>query len=111
MTGGTISHVDKKQMGEEIGKRRKISLVKQESDSYGDDFFTASPCLVNLGDGVRIITVAAGGRHTLALSGKSTCVLDHQHKFAYGLRCGCRFFVVTLHSFVGCMKHEAMEDF
>ncbi|KAG2690641.1 hypothetical protein I3760_09G197000 [Carya illinoinensis] len=68
MTGGTISHVDKKQMGEEIGKRRKISLVKQESDSYGDDFFTASPCLVNLGDGVRIISVAAGGRHTLALS-------------------------------------------
>lgn len=78
MTGGTISHVDKKQMGEEIGKRRKISLAKQESECSGDDFFTASPCLVNLGVGVRIINVAAGGRHTLALSGKSTCIMDHQ---------------------------------
>ncbi|XP_031397795.1 ultraviolet-B receptor UVR8-like [Punica granatum] len=59
-----------KKAGEEISKRRKTSSTKQELESMapGDETFTLPPCLVNLGPGVRISTVAAGGRHTLALS-------------------------------------------
>lgn len=40
-----------------------------ETSSSGDDILTALPCLVTLNPGVRITSVAAGGRHTLALSG------------------------------------------
>ena len=49
-----------------------MALAKQEPEPSvpGDEFFTIAPCLVTLGSGVRIATVAAGGRHTLALSGK-----------------------------------------
>ncbi|XP_059428338.1 ultraviolet-B receptor UVR8-like isoform X2 [Corylus avellana] len=70
LSGGPISQVDNKSMGDENGKRRKLSPAKQESESSttGDDYFTISPCLVNLGAGVRITAVAAGGRHTLVLS-------------------------------------------
>lgn len=73
MTGGEVSHLDNKKAGEETVKRRKLSSAKQESDGSiaGDEFFMASPCLVTLSPGVRITTVAAGGRHTLALSGNS----------------------------------------
>jgi hypothetical protein len=73
LTGGAIALVDDKRMGDETVKRRKLSPAKQESESSttGDDYFTISPCLVNLGAGVRITAVAAGGRHTLILSGKS----------------------------------------
>ncbi|KAF7816395.1 ultraviolet-B receptor UVR8 isoform X1 [Senna tora] len=56
--------------GEESTKRRRVSSAKQtaESSSSGDDNLTAFPCLVTLNPGVRIASVAAGGRHTLALS-------------------------------------------
>ncbi|XP_019439435.1 PREDICTED: ultraviolet-B receptor UVR8 isoform X2 [Lupinus angustifolius] len=56
--------------GEENTKRRRISSAKQaaETSSPGDDVLTALPCLVTLNPGVRISSVAAGGRHTLALS-------------------------------------------
>lgn len=68
-----MSHLDSKRTGEEISKRRKTSSAKlePESSTAGDELFMASPCLVNMGPGVRIITVAAGGRHTLALSGNT----------------------------------------
>lgn len=58
-------------MGDEVVKRRKISFSRQDSDSQasGDDFFTVSPSLVILGNGVKVTSVAVGGRHTLALSG------------------------------------------
>lgn len=71
LTGGAISQVDNKRVVDEIVKRRKLSPAKQESESSttGDDYFTVSPCLVNVGAGVRISAVAAGGRHTLVLSG------------------------------------------
>ncbi|KAL6133194.1 hypothetical protein ACLB2K_065431 [Fragaria x ananassa] len=67
----TVSHIDSKSAGEEVAKRRKTSSVKlePESSTAGDELFMASPCLVTMGLGVRITTVAAGGRHTLALSG------------------------------------------
>uniref|UniRef100_A0A1D1YZQ5 E3 ubiquitin-protein ligase HERC2 n=1 Tax=Anthurium amnicola TaxID=1678845 RepID=A0A1D1YZQ5_9ARAE len=60
--------------GEESTKRRRTSSSKQSPEcSSGDENLSAVPCLVTLGPGVRIINVAAGGRHTLALSGKSAC--------------------------------------
>lgn len=66
-TGGTASS----NSGEESTKRRRVSSAKQtaESSSSSDDSLTAFPCLVTLNPGIRIASVAAGGRHTLALSG------------------------------------------
>lgn len=109
LTSGTVSHLDSKRAGEEVAKRRKVSSPKLESETStgGDDFFTLSPCLVTLGPGVRITSVAAGGRHTLALSGKTTRVRD----YAYDFQDSYSVFVVTPYSFVGCRKYEAMEDF
>lgn len=73
LTCDTVSHLDSKRAGEEIAKRRKTSSAKlePESSTASDELFMASPCLVNMGPGVRITTVAAGGRHTLALSGNN----------------------------------------
>ncbi|XP_022744996.1 ultraviolet-B receptor UVR8-like isoform X3 [Durio zibethinus] len=70
VSSGTASQTENRKAGEEIAKRRRISAVKEEHESLasGDEFFTLSPCLVTLGSGVRITSVAAGGRHTLALS-------------------------------------------
>ncbi|KAK6929399.1 Regulator of chromosome condensation, RCC1 [Dillenia turbinata] len=69
-SGATASAFDVKGGGEESTKRRRISSTKQtaESSSSGDETLSALPCLVTLNPGVRITTVAAGGRHTLALS-------------------------------------------
>ncbi|CAK9134824.1 unnamed protein product [Ilex paraguariensis] len=69
-SGGAVSGTDIGGGGEEGTKRRRISLAKQaaESSSSGDETLSALPCLVTLNPGVRIATVAAGGRHTLALS-------------------------------------------
>lgn len=69
-SGGTFSAADKGG-GEEGTKRRRTSSAKHsaESSSSGDETLSALPCLVTLNPGVRIATVAAGGRHTLALSG------------------------------------------
>ncbi|GFP86361.1 ultraviolet-b receptor uvr8 [Phtheirospermum japonicum] len=55
---------------DETSKRRRVSSAKQaaESSSSGDEILSAFPCLVTLNPGVRITAVAAGGRHTLALS-------------------------------------------
>ncbi|KAL5809261.1 hypothetical protein ACOSQ3_029952 [Xanthoceras sorbifolium] len=67
--GGAVSLPDNKKTGEEVAKRRKTSAKEEPEDlTTGDDFFTLSPSLVTMGPGVRIMTVAAGGRHTLALS-------------------------------------------
>ncbi|XP_010931215.1 PH, RCC1 and FYVE domains-containing protein 1 isoform X2 [Elaeis guineensis] len=56
--------------GEESTKRRRLSSAKlgHESSTSGDETLSAPPCLVALNTGIRIATVAAGGRHTLALS-------------------------------------------
>ncbi|KAL0382043.1 UNVERIFIED_CONTAM: Wall-associated receptor kinase-like 20 [Sesamum calycinum] len=55
---------------DETTKRRRVSPGKQaaESSSSVDETLSAFPCLVTLNPGVRIASVAAGGRHTLALS-------------------------------------------
>ncbi|PON37358.1 Regulator of chromosome condensation [Parasponia andersonii] len=69
-SGGTGPGNDARGGGEESTKRRRVSSAKQvaESSSSGDESLSALPCLVTLNAGVRIATVAAGGRHTLALS-------------------------------------------
>lgn len=116
--GGAVSQSDKK-AGEEVNKKRKVSAVKEEFEnlSSGDDFFTVSPSLVTLGPGVRITNVAAGGRHTLALSGKPTASWVTRLCTLANFRCRL-LFLVTQCSFVGymkyevgCLKFEAMEDF
>ncbi|KAK6145399.1 hypothetical protein DH2020_022219 [Rehmannia glutinosa] len=55
---------------DETSKRRRVSPARQaaESSSSADENLSAFPCLVTLNPGVRITSVAAGGRHTLALS-------------------------------------------
>ncbi|XP_068668074.1 ultraviolet-B receptor UVR8-like isoform X1 [Aristolochia californica] len=65
-----VSGFDVRVGGEESAKRRRLSTAKQaaESSTSGDESLSALPCLVSLSPGVRIATVAAGGRHTLALS-------------------------------------------
>ncbi|CAL1374581.1 unnamed protein product [Linum trigynum] len=56
-------------VADESAKRRKVSGKQtSEPSSSGDELLSAVPCLVTLNPGVRIVTVAAGGRHTLALS-------------------------------------------
>ncbi|KAI3912502.1 hypothetical protein MKW98_020964 [Papaver atlanticum] len=70
-TGGASSSLDTKGVGEEKPKRRRVSSAKQQtndSSTSGEENLSALPCLVTLSPGVRIITVAAGGRHSLALS-------------------------------------------
>ncbi|XP_061996201.1 ultraviolet-B receptor UVR8-like [Rosa rugosa] len=69
-TGGTMSATEARGAGEESSKRRRVSSAKQaaESSLSGDETLSALPCLVTLNPGVRIANVAAGGRHTLALS-------------------------------------------
>lgn len=69
-SGGTSYQVEAR--GEPT-KKRRISPSKQaaENASQSDNIdLSALPCLVSLAPGVRIVSVAAGGRHTLALSGE-----------------------------------------
>jgi hypothetical protein len=58
---------------EEILKKRKVVSFEDggspESPTAAEENVFAPPCLVNLDSGIKISTVAAGGRHTLALSG------------------------------------------
>ena len=58
---------------ENVKKRKVVSFEdKQSPDSpsnEAEENVFAPPCLVNLNPGIKIKTVAAGGRHTLALSG------------------------------------------
>ncbi|XP_059667853.1 ultraviolet-B receptor UVR8-like [Cornus florida] len=69
--GGTVFHPENRKAGEESMKRRKILSSEQEPEDSvsADETLSAPPCLVALNPGVRITSVAAGGRHTLALSG------------------------------------------
>ncbi|KAK4403307.1 Ultraviolet-B receptor UVR8 [Sesamum angolense] len=68
-SGGSVSGGDSRG-SDETTKRRRVSPGKQaaESSSSVDETLSAFPCLVTLNPGVRIASVAAGGRHTLALS-------------------------------------------
>ncbi|CAI0412100.1 unnamed protein product [Linum tenue] len=66
-----------KSVADESAKRRKVSGKQtSEPSSSGNELLSAVPCLVTLNPGVRIVTVAAGGRHTLALSGISLSPME-----------------------------------
>jgi len=58
---------------EENQKKRKVVSSEDgespESPTAAEENVFSPPCLVNLDPGIKIRTVAAGGRHTLALSG------------------------------------------
>ncbi|CAM8962192.1 unnamed protein product [Rhodiola kirilowii] len=70
VTGQTVPAFDGRGGGDDNSKRRRVSVGKQtaESSTSSEEILSALPCLVTLNKGVRIATVAAGGRHTLALS-------------------------------------------
>lgn len=63
-------HSNDKKAADENTKRRKIE-IPQEFDPpiYPDETLSMAPCLVNMDPGIKITSVAAGGRHSLALSG------------------------------------------
>lgn len=62
--------------GDDTSKRRRVSPARHSAESSsGDETLSALPCLVALNPGVRIASVAAGGRHTLALSGRQFVAL------------------------------------
>lgn len=57
------------EQGDESTKRRKLEVQPEvEASMPADETLSVPPCLVNLEPGVKIASVAAGGRHTLALS-------------------------------------------
>ncbi|KAL5550292.1 hypothetical protein UlMin_000468, partial [Ulmus minor] len=108
LTGGIVFQLDSQKNGEEVVKRRKTSHAKQEPDSpvTSEEFFMVSPCLVNLGSGVRITTVAAGGRHTLALSD-----MGQVWGWGYGgegqLGLGSRVKMVSTPNVIPCIEQPA----
>ncbi|CAN1746827.1 Ultraviolet-B receptor UVR8 [Linum perenne] len=67
-SSGGSSGGDTRGMDESKKRRRLSAKQAAESSSSGDDLQSAMPCLVTLNPGVRIVNVAAGGRHTLVLS-------------------------------------------
>ncbi|XP_073297958.1 RCC1 domain-containing protein RUG3, mitochondrial-like isoform X1 [Primulina huaijiensis] len=68
-TAGLVSFSNVKKTGDESMKRRKLEVQPDfEVSMPADETFSMPPCLVNLEPGVKITSVAAGGRHTLALS-------------------------------------------
>lgn len=72
-SGGTSSQNEARGGGGETTKKRRISQAKQAAENSSqpeNNDLSALPCLVSLAPGVRIVSVAAGGRHTLALSGE-----------------------------------------
>ncbi|XVF80076.1 hypothetical protein PTKIN_Ptkin15bG0041500 [Pterospermum kingtungense] len=108
VSGGTFSQTENRKAGNELAKRRRISTEKEEHESLpsGDEFFTLSPCLVTLGPGVRITSVAAGGCHTLALSGVSD--MGQVWGWGYGgegqLGLGTRIKIVTSRHLIPCIE-------
>eukprot|EP00249_Psilotum_nudum_P023192 c28781_g1_i1 orf=166-1779(+) len=58
---------------DEVSKKRRLITIEQttspeSSTTCNDENVSAPPCLVALPSGVKFMSVAAGGRHTLALS-------------------------------------------
>ena len=70
-SSGAASGPSESRGTEDTTKRRRLSSAKQGHDSStsSDENLSAPPCVVTFNTGVKIAAVAAGGRHTLALSG------------------------------------------
>ncbi|XP_024357886.1 ultraviolet-B receptor UVR8 isoform X3 [Physcomitrium patens] len=92
---------------EEILKKRKIVSFEHgespESPTAAEENVFAPPCLVNLDPGIRISIVAAGGRHTLALSD-----VGHVWGWGYGgegqLGLGTRMRIVSSPQLIPCFN-------
>jgi alpha-tubulin suppressor-like RCC1 family protein len=92
---------------EEVLKKRKVVSFEDggspESPTAAEENVFAPPCLVILDPGIRISTVAAGGRHTLALS-------DAGHVWGWGyggegqLGLGSRMRIVSTPQRVPCFN-------
>ncbi|CAA3012969.1 Hypothetical predicted protein [Olea europaea subsp. europaea] len=68
---GSLSCSDDKNVEDEIIKRRKVSTRQEfEISMPADETLSAPPCLVILDPQVKITSVAAGGRRTLAFKDK-----------------------------------------
>ncbi|XP_047058699.1 ultraviolet-B receptor UVR8-like [Lolium rigidum] len=69
-SSGAASGPSQSRGTEDSTKRRRLSSAKQAQDSSAsnDENLSAPPCIVTFNTGVKIAAVAAGGRHTLALS-------------------------------------------
>ncbi|KAM0906481.1 hypothetical protein ACQ4PT_016735 [Festuca glaucescens] len=69
-SSGAASGPSESRGTEDSTKRRRLSSAKQAQDSStsNDENLSAPPCIVTFNTGVKISAVAAGGRHTLALS-------------------------------------------
>ncbi|KAJ8747149.1 hypothetical protein K2173_001706 [Erythroxylum novogranatense] len=110
ITGEKVPHSDNKNAGEEILKRRKVTGPKEEFETLpsNEEFFTSTPSMVALGPGVRITTVAAGGRHTLALSD-----VGQVWGWGYGgegqLGLGSRIKMVSSPHLIPCIESSASE--
>ncbi|XP_052172883.1 ultraviolet-B receptor UVR8-like isoform X3 [Diospyros lotus] len=98
--------------GEERIKRRRIASSKEEPESStsADETLSAPPCLVTLDPGVKITSVAAGGRHTLALS-----VSDVGQVWGWGyggegqLGLGSRIKMVSYPHLIPCTEPSSLE--
>nr|KYP55805.1 putative E3 ubiquitin-protein ligase HERC5 [Cajanus cajan] len=110
-SSGSDSHHENKKVGDEAVKRRKVSFSKQDSDSQasGDEFFTVSPSIVTLGNGVKITSVAVGGRHSLALSD-----VGQVWGWGYGgegqLGLGSRIKMVSSPHLIPCIESASGKD-
>ncbi|CAA0809389.1 Regulator of chromosome condensation (RCC1) family protein [Striga hermonthica] len=111
-SGGSASGGDSRG-ADEASKRRRVSPARQiaESSSSGDESLSAFPCLVSLNPGVRIASVAAGGRHTLALS-----VTDTGQVWGWGyggegqLGLGSRIRMVSSPHLIPCIDSSFKND-
>ncbi|GFQ04806.1 ultraviolet-b receptor uvr8 [Phtheirospermum japonicum] len=68
VTGSFSFPNDKVPNVEALKRRRVTSQQESETSIPADETLSMPPCLVDLDSGVKITSVAAGGRHTLALS-------------------------------------------
>ncbi|KAG2601907.1 ultraviolet-B receptor UVR8-like isoform X2 [Panicum virgatum] len=69
-SSGAASGPSESRGTDDSSKRRRLSSAKHgpESSTSSDESLSAPPCVVTFNTGVKIVAVAAGGRHTLALS-------------------------------------------
>lgn len=75
-----VSRTSEHKSVEEVLKRRKVVSFEDggspEDPPAAEENVFSPPCVVSLDSGIRIKSVAAGGRHTLALSGMSCSLIS-----------------------------------
>ncbi|XP_073137412.1 ultraviolet-B receptor UVR8-like isoform X2 [Henckelia pumila] len=107
---GSVSFSNVKKSGDENIKRRRLEVQPDDEASLlADETLSMPPCLVNLEPGVKIASVAAGGRHTLALSDVGLV-----WGWGYGgdgqLGLGSRMKVVAFPQLIPCIVPSSSEE-